>query len=264
MKKILTASLVAIMAVTAANADIASTKYVNTQTGLPENQKTFAANDFAGVASGKTNLKDAVNAIAQELNANLGENGTVTEQIDGAVEDALGTLPGEATTVAGAIGELKNAAGTAYSSVADAISGEVGALASGAVKDNADAIEAINNPTAGIEAKAKKYTDEEILKLDANTEVAGTNDGSYVTAVAQADGKITVSTVAFDAALDANSTNAVQNKVVNTAITGIKTNLGGLDGKNIAAIPDACKEGSQGTCSLVMKNGQATWEVVEY
>ena len=67
MKKILTASLVAMMAVTAANADIASTKYVNTQSGLPESQKTFVAGDFKGVAADKTNLKDAVNAIADSI-----------------------------------------------------------------------------------------------------------------------------------------------------------------------------------------------------
>lgn len=114
------------------------------------------------------------------------------------------------------------------------------------------------------EGNAKTYTDGQIQLLTAEAEGVGTNDGSYVTAVAQTNGKIKVSTVAFDTALNADSTNAVQNKVVNTAIEGIKTNLGGLSGKNIASVPTSCAEGGSGTCSLVMKNGVATWEVVEY
>lgn len=114
------------------------------------------------------------------------------------------------------------------------------------------------------EANAKAYTDEKVNALDAEAEIVGTNDGSYVTTVAQTDGKIKVSTVAFDTTLNATSTNAVQNKVVNTAIEGIKTNLGGLSGKNIATVPASCAAGGNGTCSLVMKNGVATWEVVEY
>ncbi|MDO4423199.1 MAG: hypothetical protein Q4C08_00165 [Pseudomonadota bacterium] len=114
------------------------------------------------------------------------------------------------------------------------------------------------------EGNAKSYTDGQIQLLTAETEVVGTNDGSYVTAVSQTDGKIQVSTVAFDTALNADSTNAVQNKVVNTAIEGIKTTLGGLNGKQIANVPESCATGGTGTCSLVMKNGVATWEVVEY
>ncbi len=443
MKKILTASLVAIMAVTAANADIASTQYVNKKlTGDAENG-TLA---FTGVAADQTTLQGAVNAIATSLETNLGEGGAVEDQIENAVGD-LGSSAG----------------GQAYTTVAEAIAGEVNELATGAVKDNADAISAITNSTTGIQAVANKYTDDQIdllvstdtgegtvvksvsqadgkvsvnygkianadvadgaeiaqskiaglditlaekqvksdivveanaltaenlasdvkypsmaaaqmiaenavsdltqrntalqgavgaadtaafkatmsntsnltqagnaadaakmldavvgdvsaenmgttadtvvgaimevveekadksttlagygitdaytktetetaittkvETLDAEAEVAGTNDGSYVTAVAQTDGKIKVSTVAFDTALNGDSTNAVQNKVVNTAIDNIKTNLGGLNGKNIADVPSSCAAGGNGTCSLVMKNGVATWEVVEY
>ena len=96
MKKILTASLVAMMAVTAANADIASTKYVNTQAGIPENQATFSATDFTGAAAGKTNIKDAVNAIADSLVTNLGTGGNVESQINTKIDtfekDVIGTV----------------------------------------------------------------------------------------------------------------------------------------------------------------------------
>ena len=65
MKKIFTASLVAMMAVTAANADIASTGYVNQRTG--ENLTGFAAE--------KGNLNEAVNALKTELGTVSGTAG---------------------------------------------------------------------------------------------------------------------------------------------------------------------------------------------
>ena len=71
MKKILTASLVAMMAVTAANAKIASTKYVDDRTGtlsgfVQENTNlTSAVNALAATVS--TNASDASNAAAQAL-----------------------------------------------------------------------------------------------------------------------------------------------------------------------------------------------------
>lgn len=61
MKKILTASLVAMMAVTAANANIASTKYVDDRTGT-----------LSGFVQENTNLTTAVNALAATVSTNAG------------------------------------------------------------------------------------------------------------------------------------------------------------------------------------------------
>ena len=74
MKKLLTVSVLAIMAVSTANADIASTQYVETKTGDLV---------FTGQAQGKTDLTAAVNAIASAV----GET-NVTEQINAAIEGA--------------------------------------------------------------------------------------------------------------------------------------------------------------------------------
>ena len=61
MKKILTASLVAMMAVTAANANIASTKYVDDRTGT-----------LSGFVQENTNLTTAVNSLAATVSTNAG------------------------------------------------------------------------------------------------------------------------------------------------------------------------------------------------
>lgn len=81
MKKLLTVSVFAIMAVSAANADIASTKYVDEQTGAENG--VFAAGSFTNAAAAATNLKDAVNAIAGVVGS---EN--VSAQIDSAIATA--------------------------------------------------------------------------------------------------------------------------------------------------------------------------------
>ena len=93
MKKILTASLVAMMAVTAANADIASTTYVTDQTGASE-AGTFT---FTNAAQGQTTLQGAVNAIAGAVAGLSGDGtGSVSEQIDTKIdtfeEDVIGDV----------------------------------------------------------------------------------------------------------------------------------------------------------------------------
>ena len=62
MKKIITASIVAIMAVTAANADIASTTFVTSRTGDVANS-TFVKT----LETGKRNLSGAVDALAGKI-----------------------------------------------------------------------------------------------------------------------------------------------------------------------------------------------------
>ena len=96
-----------------------------------------------------------------------------------ATDEALTTLAGRVTTAENAIDALEALVGTEAVSkqIADAIAdlnldtkyekvgvakGLVDALANGAVKDNTDAIAAINNEETGILAQAKTYTDDEL------------------------------------------------------------------------------------------------------
>lgn len=81
MKKILTVSLFAMMAVSAANADIASTKYVTDRTGTTANLTTTAKE-----------LTGAVNELKAKLDtvAGTGE-GSVSDQIDSALADYTNT-----------------------------------------------------------------------------------------------------------------------------------------------------------------------------
>lgn len=72
MKKILTASLVAMMAVTAANANIASTKYVDDRTGTA----TFTADSIKGSA----NLTAAVETLAGTVATNASDASAAANQ----------------------------------------------------------------------------------------------------------------------------------------------------------------------------------------
>ena len=95
MKKILTASLVAMMAVTAANANIASTKYVDDRTGT-----------LSGFVQENTNLTTAVNALAATVSTNAGAASDAANQaLADAKEytDALaeGAVAGNTAAIAG-------------------------------------------------------------------------------------------------------------------------------------------------------------------
>lgn len=79
MKKIFTVSLVAIMAATAANADIASTKYVTDRTGNTT---------FTGSIAESADLTVAVNALAGKVDTVAGDSTTsVGAQIDAAKQE---------------------------------------------------------------------------------------------------------------------------------------------------------------------------------
>lgn len=105
MKKIFTASLVAMMAVTAANADIASTGYVNQRTG--ENLTGFAAE--------KGNLNEAVNALKTELGTVSGTAGaavtkselqTAKDDLQAAINTEKGRIDAADLTAVGAEGSF--------------------------------------------------------------------------------------------------------------------------------------------------------------
>ena len=116
MKKILTVSLFAMLAVSAANADIASTAYVEGQTGTLTNLKTTAKGNLVaainevddnigsvsftatGATKGKTNLTEAIAAVdaqVQGMSNDLTEN--ITKNINELGKD-VEILNGDAQT----------------------------------------------------------------------------------------------------------------------------------------------------------------------
>ncbi len=105
MKKIFTASLVAMMAVTAANADIASTGYVNQRTG----------EQLTGFAAESGNLNAAVNALKADLGtvsttagnaATKSELQTAQQTLQGAIDVEKGRIDAADLAAVGADGSF--------------------------------------------------------------------------------------------------------------------------------------------------------------
>lgn len=214
MKKILTASLVAMMAVTAANADIASTTYVNTyvntQAGIPEDQATFSATDFTGAAAGKTNIKDAVNAIAGAVAGLSGDGtGSVSDQIDNALSSA--TAGDFSESVQGSLTKADNSVQTT----------DFNSFKTQNTQAIADAKqEAIN--TAGTNADSKISTAKAAMKLDATG-----GAGNFIQQVAQADGTVTATATPFDSVINDTSTVAPQTKAIKSYVDAEISTLSG-------------------------------------
>ena len=118
MKKILTVSLFAMMAVSAANADIASTEYVTDRTGTTASLETEAKE-----------LTGAVNELKAKLDTVAGSGeGSVSDQIDSALEDytdtagmnsAIATAKGELTTEIGKVDDKADANAAAIAGLDD-------------------------------------------------------------------------------------------------------------------------------------------------
>ncbi len=126
MKKILTASLVAIMAVTAARAEIASTDYVTTRTG----DVSFAD---AQIAKNAQNLTEAVKALDTKLGTVAGSGaGSVSDQIDGKINALNGSVAEDGKvvlTVKQENGAVTGTTGKITDAVVDSISiGKVSGL----------------------------------------------------------------------------------------------------------------------------------------
>ncbi len=193
MKKILTASLVAMMAVTAANADIASTTYVTDQTGASETGEFT----FTNAAQGQTTLQGAVNAIAGAV-AGLSGNGTgsVSEQIDTKIdtfeEDVIGTVT-EGKTVTEMISDAQAAA-----------EGKVTALENGQVTTNKNDIANLktskldvstyNTDKATFELKANKLNATDSLVTANQTEEKFMSAAGTMAAINQAKNELTTGT----------------------------------------------------------------------
>ncbi|MFQ6702653.1 MAG: hypothetical protein ACLRFO_00415 [Alphaproteobacteria bacterium] len=192
MKKILTVSLFAIMAVSAANAEIASTTYVTDRTGDTA---------FSGSVAGSADLTAAVNALATKVDTVAGNGeGSVAEQITSALADADASKFSE--SVQGSLSEADSAVqasevvtGSANGTIS--VQGEdvaVKGLGSAAYK-NVDAFDAAGAATDAVAA------------LDSSKEAAS---GSVVTGLTITDGKVTaLNEMTLDTGInEANKTSA--------------------------------------------------------
>ncbi len=230
MKKILTASLVAMMAVTAANADIASTKYVNTQSGLPESQKTFVAGDFKGVAADKTNLKDAVNAIADSIS-----DGTAfgADSIDGsALKDGTVAKAKLDAGVQASLDKADNALQSTdlaeYAKTVDVVTNEEMTTFQG---QNTQAIadaksEAIADAGTAADGKIQTALADYTNTTDMNSAIATAKGEAVTAAGTAADGKIQTALADYTNTTDMNSAIATaKGEAVTAAGTAADTKI---------------------------------------
>ena len=158
MKKILTVSLFAIMAVSAANAEIASTKYVGDQMNLAEkiaNKVTVvnAESTDATYPSAKA-VQTALANVKEELSGGVGDLSTTVDGLVGDVATIQGQLSATGTT-----GKAIAAAQTqADKGVADAATAQAAAEAAQAdANANADAISKLDT-TYVSETEIAAYT----------------------------------------------------------------------------------------------------------
>ena len=249
-KFVFAVSLVAMMAVSNAWAtDPASTPSTSDTVGTAHSVFTAytptEAGSKAGIA-GVTYVNRAVNsagnaAIAAENHAAASgayaiDAKTAAQQANTAAAAAQAAANAAQATASEGVTKANAAQQTADSKVSiaqgttnagkglvvDATSGNL-TLTDVATQAELNAVSSVANAaqTAGQVSSAISTA---IGNLDGNAETTGTNDGKYVTAVTQTNGKITPSVVAFDTDMSSTSTNAVQNKVVNTAL-GTKENV---------------------------------------
>ena len=232
MKKILTVSLFAMLAVSAANADIASTAYVEGQTGTLTNLTTTAKGNLVAAInevdanigsvsfeentpmSKATNLTDAIVAVNAQINAMSGE---LTSNLQGSINELDGTV---------------SAMDTAYKA-ADTALGNRLTTAEGKITT--------------IEGQ-QTTQDGKISALETSLSATGT------TGKAIADNKKAIADM--DTAYKAADTTTL-----NSAKAFTTEQIEAL-GK-LATIDTACAQGVT-DCALVIRSGEIKWEKVSY
>ena len=241
MKKILTVSLFAMMAVSAANADIASTKYVTDRTGTV----SFTADGFAKDAS---NLTEAINLIDSTLKST---SNTLTEDITKDINELKGdvaAIEGSAAMTSGITSD-KVATYDGYSALITAAKkagDDAQKTADGAVTVNGQQATAISANTTAINT----------LKGEANVE------GSVKKSIADAITAANLSQYATTSAMNTelgkkqNNLSADQLTAVNSGITSDK--VATYDGYSalITAAKKAGDDAQKTADGAVTVNGQ--------
>ena len=283
MKKIILCSLVAMMAVTAANAEIASVEYVGNTAELKTEKKddfTVAINELVDSVAQKDEQVAAANLdkfvptldraqkmiddSQSELSAIIGDTEDFQdgESVMGFVDantDAIAAINNAET------GILKKAQDYADANDADTIYDDTQvkqdiATNAGNITKNTDAIAAINNAETGILKKAQDYA-------DANDADTIYDDTLVKEDIATNAGNITKNTEAIALINDdekgilATAEKTYQGKSKANYVVGMADGSWQSIGEYYAGLPEYC---STGTCSLVSKEGVISWEKVAY
>lgn len=219
MKKILLSSLLAVMAVTSANAKIASTGYVD-----------------AAEAAANAYTDDEIAALVATTNGN-GDFVIDVTQTDGKVTVTKGNI--DYSDLDGKPEVDKAMSDSSTNAVQNKV---IKSYVDTEVGEKQDVISDLNTIREGASKGATAVQNFDSLTNEA--EVPGANDGQYVTTVTQTNGKIKASVVAFDTSLSEDSTNAVQNKAVTVALNG-KQNT--LTTEQLAAVNSGITEGKVNT-----------------
>ena len=251
MKKIFMASLVAMMAVTAANAEIASTNFVTDRTGDVA-KSTYVKT----LEAGKQNLAGAVDDLDNRI-SNMSE---VTGETLSDLGTQIGNAQSDATSALNQIAALDNTyvTDTAFNADKEVQDGKITALET-SLSDTGKTGKAI----AAAHAQANKgVADAAAAQGDATSALnqIAALDNTYVTDTAfnadktAQDNKIS----ALETSLSANGTTGKAIAAAQSDVDTVETNLGPLNGVKIA---NAC---TTGRCALVWENGQAKWETINY
>ena len=259
MKKILTVSLFAMMAVSAANADIASTKYVNdialTKEDVANRLETIPTDTNELTNAQYPSAKAMVSYVADELSTMQGGLG---DELDTKVNIAQGSTNVNKAVITNASGNITT-----------------GEITSGMITDktivNADISDTAEIAQSKISGLTTALSGKQATIADLTTIRSGAAAGA--TALQKADidtgannGTIKVGdknvavkglgTAAYTAS-SAYATSAQGTKADNAVA---KTDIG--VGANFT-IPDECKA-EKAVCSLVVRKGVAGWEKVTY
>ena len=297
MKKILTASLVAMMAVSAARAEIASVKYV-------DDADKVITDTIGQVTEGKTVVQMISEAVSGGSSGALAEAKAYTDELaNGAVKtntqaiaalDTTYVSESEMTTFKGlndtAIADAKKAGTDAATALAEYETANNKALADeidrakAAEKVNADAIAAINNAETGIGAatlaEAKAYTDELANgAVKTNTQAIAALDTTYVSESEMTTFKGLNDTAIADAkkaGTDAATALAEYEEANDLALAGVKAtadaaqpktdkalNLGAANGAWVDLTSTEANYQTNGTYSLTLVNGTPKWTLVK-
>ena len=281
MKKLLTVSLVAIMAVSAANAEIASVEYIKGDNVLGVGESTLSAT----LNTTDKTVSGAINELKTSIDGMTGDSGTVATQVadalteaksytdagvkelaDGAVKTNADAIAGmDLTEVGGAnkyIATVSQADGKVVAT-AGTIDTEVTAnsnnlITSGAVATKVSSITTgLGDLTADLEDSKTAIAELQSGKADKATTLSGygITDAMTSTAITTA-----ISTAKTEA-IEASDTKGAAAQALTDAKAFTQEQISNL-GK-LATIDTACATGVT-DCALVIRNGNIQWEKVSY
>ncbi len=277
MKKLLTVSLLAIMSVSAANAKIASTEYMEKVAGA-----TLATDGIiADLQTTSKKLVPAINEVKGTADSALSKANANAQTLQSmATSETVSGIDTRLNAAEGEIDALQTAMGTTTDVTADI------AAAKKAGTDAATAVEALED--GQVATNTTNITNLTTTKLNASevseagtvgqlvTTMLGTTAGGLTSEINAAKGAAAAAQETADDAATAvealedgqvatnttnitNLTNAVNDQTNGLATKATKAELG-INGT--LTVPTEC-QGAGKECALVIINGVAEWQVVQ-